>query len=503
MMTSEQRRQFLKHASVLGAAGITSPWALNLATIGAASAQSIDTTSYKALVCIFLVGGNDAHNTVLPVDDADWLTYLTARGTAQSGSPIALTRANLLTISHLNGRGLNTGRHFALHPQLKRFQQIYGSGKAAVIANIGPLLQPTSKSDVLNGSFPLPKNLFSHNDQQSTWQSFSSEGAVSGWGGRIMDSLMSRNTNASFASIGVNNGSVWLSGQQAIPYQLSTGGVYDMAGNTGKTFGSAQVYQSVRYAALTSTRDSLLGQAYVKVVNRALSTETALSNALPKADRSPWGTPGTNNNTDPLLQYTSTYSGQATVNPLAQQLQVVARMIEASKNSLMGANRQVFMVTLGGFDTHSNQLGTHADLMAKLDHGIGYFYDTLNAMGAGSGVTTFTASDFGRALNSNGDGTDHGWGAHHLVFGASVKGGDIYGTFPSFTNQESAGNYSSPNLLANGALLPEQSVDQLAYTLGRWMDVSDSDLTGTGGTMGIAPNIGNFDASVRNLGFMG
>ncbi|MBC7699908.1 DUF1501 domain-containing protein [Aquabacterium sp.] len=518
-MSTNQRRSFLKQASVLGAAGLTTPWALNLASMGVASAQSSGATDYKALVCIFLGGGNDAHNTVIPTDEASWYYYSVARDAnaaivANGGTPIpgalsiALKRSELLPITIKDTGGFNADRNFksfALHPQLKRIRDMYVDGKAAVIANVGPLIMPTNKIDLFSLSFPVPANLMSHNDQQSMWQSFAAEGAVAGWGGLMMDSLMSRNTVSTFSCIGINSGPVWLSGKQVMPYQLSTSGLTRMAGE-GSTYGSAAVYQAVRKIAATPTSSDVLAQDYTKIVQRALSVESTLLSSLPAAAQAPWGTPGAATSaSDPLLKYTDPNTGLSTLNPLAQQLQLVARMISARGAAGIGAKRQVFMVTLNGFDTHDSLLVSHGELMAKLDHGVAYFYDTLAKMPGGqdmrSNVTSFTASDFGRALNNNGDGTDHGWGGHHFVFGSSVKGGDMYGRYPDFSPFDQ-GTYFSANLLTNGVLLPSQSVDQVVYTLGKWMDVPESDLTGAGGTVGIAPNIGNFDVSTRNLGFM-
>jgi uncharacterized protein (DUF1501 family) len=521
-MTTQNRRSFLKHASVLSAAGITTPWALNLASMGAASAQSSTATDYKALVCIFLAGGNDAHNTVLQTDPAAWFYYSAARDPnaaaiangdtpTATGVSIALKKEDLLPIAvqDPNGSGPNANRTFALNPQLKRIQQMYNAGTAAVVANVGPLVMPTNKIDIPeidHNGLILPKNLYSHNDQSSTWQTFSPEGAVGGWGGLMMDSLMSRNTSSVFSSIAVNVGAPWLTGNQVSQYQLSTSGLYQMAGS-GTTFGSAAVYNAVRKIAATPTRADMLANDYTKTVQRALSVEGTLLSAMPAADRAPWGTSGATATSDPLLKYTNPNTQASGLNPMALQLQLVARMIAARDAAAIGAKRQVFMITIGGFDTHSDQNTTHADLMARLDHAIGYFYDTLAQMPGGqdlrSNVTTFTASDFGRTLNNNGDGTDHGWGGHHFVVGGSVKGGDMYGAFPTFTSLDTdTGIYQSADLLSNGVLLPTQSVDQLAYTLGRWMDVSETVMTGVGSAGGILPNIGNFDVSTRDLGFM-
>lgn len=509
-----KRRHFLQHSSALATLGTSGAWLANLAAVKEASAQTA--SDYKALVCIFLAGGNDAHNTVIPTDTTSWRCYSATRdpavmaqvaGTAvpDNITSIALAQSTLLKISHRNAQGLNTGRSFALHPQLKRIQQLYGQSSVAIVANIGPLIAPTTKVDLIDQSFPLPKKLFSHNDQTSTWQSFAPEGSTSGWGGLLMDKLNSRNVNATFGSIGVNTASVWLNGHNVVPYLLGTSGFRVMGGSSGSLWGSSAVYQAVRTAASTTSRQDIIAGDFVHAAQRTLNSEAAMVQGLPSATQSPWGTAGTTAATDPLLQYTDPTDNQSKLNPLAQQLQVVARTIAARNASAISAHRQVFMVTLAGFDTHSDHLRQHASQLAKLDHAVDYFQKCLTQMPGGdirSQVTTFTASEFGRTLVNNGDGTDHGWGGHHFVIGGAVKGGDVYGRYPQFMAFDGDGNFFSDQLLSRGVLLPGLAVDQLVYTLGKWMGVSDADLVGTTGVAGIAPHIANFDASTWDIGFM-
>lgn len=515
-MTSIPRRQFLQRAAALTSLGASGTLLSSLSALQTASAQSTGAQDYKALVCIFLAGGNDAHNTVIPVDATSWRCYSASRDPkvmAQvSGltlpddlTSIALPQSSLLPINHRNAKGLNTGRSFALHPQLTRIQALYAQSSAAIVANIGPLVQPTTKIDLLDGSFALPRKLYSHNDQVSTWQSFEPEGGAAGWGGLLMDKLTSRNTNKTFSSIGVDSTSAWLNGANVTPYLIGSGGYQVMGGKTGTVFGSNTLFKAVRSAASTSLKQDVIGGDYTRVVNRALDSEAALQQGLPDAATAPWGTPGTNSKTDPLLFYTNPNDGTSQLNSLALQLQIVSRMIAARSNSGIGAGRQVFMVSLGGFDTHSDLLRQHGNLMAKLDHAVDYFQKCLTQMPGGdmrSQVTTFTASEFGRALVNNGDGCDHGWGAHHFVIGGAVKGGDIYGRYPQFMAFDNEGEYFSDQLLKGGVLLPETSVDQLVYTLGKWMGVAESDLIGASPGAGITPHIGNFDAADRDIGFM-
>jgi uncharacterized protein (DUF1501 family) len=501
------RRHFLRQSSLLGGVA-AAPWAVNLATLGAASAQST-TTDYKALVCIFLNGGNDAHNTVIPLDEVSWRCYSDTRDPAARGASanaanisLALSQASILPITHKNKAALNTGRVFGLHPQLKQIKQLYAAGSAAIVANVGPLIQPTTKNDIiLDASFGVPPKLYSHNDQQTTWQAFAPEGATGGWAGKFMDSLQTRNVNKTFSAVGVNNSNVWLAGQSVSPYQIGTSGVFVMGGETGAVMGSTALYQALRTAARVNGKADPFAQDYAKITQRALDAETALKQALPKSAMAPWGPANSAApEVDPLLQYVSPTTGKSVVNNLAVQLQLVARMIAARNHSLISTKRQVFMVSLNGFDTHADQLSQHKELLAKLDHAVGYFVNVLSRMPDGvdlrNNVATFTASEFGRALVNNGDGTDHGWGGHHFVVGGGVKGTDVYGLYPQFAAYDGEGGFYSDHLLDGGALLPTLAVDQLSYTLGKWMGVADADLRR------IAPNLANFDPTTYDIGFM-
>jgi len=258
-------------------------------------------------------------------------------------------------------------------------------------------------------------------------------------------------------------------------------------------------------ASVMSTGGSTLFAAdHQNVVRRAISTHELLSGILPPlgtAEGLAWSSDGyTQPWGDPRLMYISPIDGQARHNPVAAQLQMVARLLDANRTGQLGMQRQVFMVSLSGFDSHSGQSTEHADRMAQLNHALSYFDTVLGNMPAGdmrSQVTTFTASDFGRSFTSNGDGTDHGWGGHHFIMGGAVQGGDVYGTLPQYASADAQGVFDSPDLLDNGIMLPSTSVDQYAYTLGRWMGVSNTDL------LTILPNLANFNASTHDLGFMG
>ena len=456
---NQSRRQFLRVASSLSVAGTAAPFALNLAGIGAAAAQTA--TDYRALVCVFMYGANDHNNTVLPFDAANFAAYTAARSTISR--PIAdllpLTPSTPLT-------GANAGRQFALAKELAPLKTIWDSGKLAVMANVGPLIVPTTKIQYNNLSVPLPPKLFSHNDQQSVWQASSPEGAREGWGGRIGDLMASQNANSIFTCNSISGSAVFLAGQSTIAYQLSTSGSTPIAGINGSLFGSPSASSNLR-TVITSGGANIFTQDLADTTQRSIDANVSLSAALASAPDLPL----------PVDLAKSS---------LAAQLRVVARIISA--RIALGAKRQVFFVSLGGFDTHDNQLRDQPPLHAQVASAMAYFYNATVTLGVADSVTSFTGSDFGRTLTSNGDGSDHGWGSHHFVMGGSVRGQQYYGTFPVM----GVGNNDE---VGSGRLLPTTSVDQYAATLARWFGVSDTDMRL------VLPNIGNFGSS--NVGFMG
>lgn len=494
MTTSNaSRRLFLRQAAALSSLGAAAPFALNLAAVGAASAQSAG--DYKALVCIFLHGGNDSFNTVLPTDTHTWNIYRTVRNqlpesiallrdvaavpTAAAGSPEWL--GGVLPLSPAE----SMSRTFALHPMLRNAQTLFNTDRRlSIVANVGPLIEPLTKAEYRARSRRIPTKLFSHNDQQNTWQAFAPEGATVGWGGRLADMIAGGNNGSMFTAVSASGNSVWLSGETIRQYQVSAAGATRLGttlDGSGRStaYNLTQVGAALERMARQSQSQHVFSRDIASVNGRAIDGERVLTGALMAHPRenAPFGPAS-------LLNYNSVIRGTATTNPLAEQLQIVARMIAA--RSTLGLRRQVFFVNLGGFDTHDKQNLNHADLMARLDHGLGYFNTVLQSLGVADAVTTFTASDFGRTFTSNGDGTDHGWGAHHFVMGGAVRGGHIVGTFPTLGAKNSNNNEfdSSPDQLANGSLLPTTSVDQLGAALASWLGVATN--------TGIFPNISNF-----------
>ena len=505
-----RRREFLRQAGALGlVGGVAAPFAFNLATLAAAAAQTVS-ADYRALVCVFLYGGNDAYNMVLATDADSWAHYTAARDQAPDsialaavgvpGNPAAAAglpaRLGGVLPLDLGANAHNPGRSFALHPLLGGVRDLFGARRLVIVPNVGPLMRPTSKADYLNPSFPKPAKLFSHNDQQSVWQALAPEGAVAGWGGRMADLLLAGNgANAVFTGISVSGNAVWLSGRQVVQYQVSTRGAVRLGGTANSLFGSTVGFEKMRTIMRSARSAHLLEQDHAAVVARSVDAEALLNANLPAAEVGPYGTPGlAAEQPDPLLQYDDPLTGSKAINGLAEQMQIVARTISASIR--LGVKRQVLLVSLGGFDTHDSQNRNHANLMARLGHALTYFDSTLVRLGLSNQVTTFTASDFGRTFVSNGDGTDHGWGAHHFVMGGAVRGGDVAGAFPQFGVSDGKGDFTSPNQFRNGSMLPAIAVDQYAATLGRWFGLDDAQL------LDVFPNLVHFDPTTRNLGFM-
>jgi len=456
MTTDASRREFLRRATMLSAAGAAAPWALQLAAIGEAAAATA--TDYKALVCVFLFGGNDYANTLPPYDATNHAAYLAQR------PAIATARDALAATVLTPATALGGGRQYALAPELAPLLPIFNAQRLAVLLNVGPLIVPTTKAQYGAKSVPLPPKLFSHNDQQSVWQSSSPEGSTSGWGGRIGDLFASSNGNATFTCVSVSGNAVYLAGKAAVQYQVSSSGSVPIAGVKNPLFGSSACSTALRNL-ITGTRTHLFEAEHTRVTKRSIEADEQLTAALA---------------TSPALA-TRFADGIS----LAQQLKMVARMIAA--RDALGAKRQVFFVSIGGFDTHDNQLADHPTLLTNTAAAMSAFDAAMGELGVADRVTTFTASDFGRTLTSNGGGTDHGWGGHQFVMGAAVRGRAFYGTPPETAN-------NGADDVGQGRLVPTTSVDQFGATLARWFGIGDGEMAT------VLPNIGNY--SVRDLGFL-
>jgi uncharacterized protein (DUF1501 family) len=457
-------------------AGISaSPFILGLNSM-AAMAQGTSSSGYRALVCIFLQGGNDGHGTVIATDSSSFNAFTQAR----SGAPgLAYPLSSLLPITLKTPQ---SGRTFALNPALTGVQNLFNAGRAAIVANTGTLIAPATKAQVNANSVPLPASLFSHFDQTAAWQAIASNGGSAehvGWGGAVADLIegMNMNSNSMFTCISTAGIALFLSGQTSFQLNVTSAGPIPIYGLAQPPFGlpaSSNPLSSI----LTADESNLFAKEYGVVVNRSTEAQATLASAM-----LPAGAGGIPN----PPQYLDPQTNKLADNPLATSLQTVARIISGSGG--LGVTRQIFYVQLGSFDTHNNQAITHAQLLTQLGQGLEYFDGLMVANGMGNQVTTFTASDFGRTLTSNSNGTDHGWGSHHFVVGGAVQGQDMYGQYPII-------GVNQANDVGAGRLIPTTSVDQYAGTLARWFGLSD------GQVRQVFPNFGNFGSNPY-LGFLG
>ncbi len=456
MFEDQSRRAFLKRSSVLGVAGAASPFALHLGAMGEAAASV--NADYKALVCVFLYGGNDYANTLPPYDQATYNAYQAQR------SVLAYARDSLAATLLNPATALAGGRQFALAPTMAPLLPVFDAGRMAAVLNVGTLVRPTTKAQYQARSVALPPKLFSHNDQQSFWQASTPEGAQSGWGGRIGDLMQAGNGNSTLTCINASGNAVFLTGRQAVQYSVGTGGPIALsARNT--LYGNAAGATALA-SLMSGTNPGLLANEHAKISKRSLDAFAQVSSALAAA---------------PAL--TTTFPTSS----LGQQLQVVARMI--SMSSQLGARRQVFFVSTGGFDNHDALVAQHPGLLGNVAASMRAFYDATVELGISDKVTSFTGSDFGRTLLANTDGSDHGWGSMHFVMGGAVRGRQIYGTPPEYAN-------NGPSDVGQGRLIPTIAVDQYAATLATWFGVSATDMAT------VLPNIGNYNASTWNVGFV-
>jgi uncharacterized protein (DUF1501 family) len=442
------RRSFIKYAS-LAAAGN----AAALRPFGALNALAQTTSNYKALVCIFLFGGNDANNTLIQFDTAGYNNYSTIRG------PIAIPQNQLLQLSALP--------NFALNPNLPEIAALFNNSNAALVANVGTLVEPTTKAQYQAGQI-VPTNLFSHPDQQLEWQNAAQSGATStGWAGRIADTINGTyNSGANVPMItSVAGDTLFCNGSASTPVSVSPGNLGGAQCSEGTTECGAQL--ATAQALLSFDSGLTLVQADNSITNNAYN----YANTLVAATKS----------VTPLKTVFPTGNG------LASQLQQIAQIIQV--RAALGVNRQIFFCGVGNFDTHSNQLVLQNALLAQISAAMNAFYAATVEMGVQSEVTSFTMSDFSRTFQPNSNtGTDHAWGSHHIVLGGAVKGGQMYGKFPTLAlnGPDDSGT--------NGRWVPSTGSVQYAATLASWFGVSAAQMPA------IFPNIGSF--ATQNLGFV-
>ena len=435
----------------------------SLGTLGAASlmsrfsqvnalAQDACPADYKALVCIFLFGGNDGNNTVVPIT--------TPSNPANSYSNYAQIRGGLaLPAADLNVIGNSKGDQYGLHPSLTELASLYNNKNVAVMVNVGTLVTPLTQAQYKNQQAAIPSNLFSHLDQQTEWQTSLAQGSgATGWGGRVADAIQSCNTSGFPTIVSVGGNNLFNTGAETNPATVTAGQVLGLQGFNTSAASAARL--SALQSLLTFDNGVSLVQASNTIVSSGLSQATVLNQALAGGSALTTIFPNT---------------------PLGTQLAQIAKIINV--RGALGMRRQIFFAYLGGFDTHDLELNDQGTGLAQVSQAMKAFYDATVEMGTADQVVTFTESDFGRTLQPSGGatlGTDHAWGSHHFVMGGAVKGGDIYGTFPTL-------ELSGPDDANNrGVWIPTTSLDQYGGSLATWFGVDSSKL----GT--VFPNLANF-----------
>lgn len=451
-MNRMTRRRFVK---ALGAGGLVYAAGRSPGTVWAQAAGVGGFSDYKALVCVFLFGGNDSWSMVVPRSDAEYAAY------AQSRQNLAIAQDQLLPVNALNGNGVLYG----MHPSMQGLADLFESSRCAVVANVGPLIAPTTREQYAAGSVPLPPQLFSHNDQQGQWHSLRGKATSgSGWAGRIADVLAGQLSSQQLAlNVSLSGNTLFQAGTVATPYVMGADGATTFTGfgDTGAALARQTAFQNV----VNADHGTVYERAFADVQKRAIQYADLVNDALAAASTLATPFPADSQ--------------------LATQLQTVARMIAVRER--LGMSRQVFFVATGGFDTHDNQLEDQPGLLGDVSASLAAFHAATVELGVAANVTTFTQSDFGRTLTSNGDGSDHAWGGVQLVIGDAVQGRTLYGAYPVLS-------IGGPEDVGGGRFIPAVSADQYAATLARWFGVDESQIPT------IAPSIGNFTET--DLGFM-
>jgi uncharacterized protein (DUF1501 family) len=474
------RREFLRRSLAGALGGVAATSALGSLKVMAGSACPLGPDDYKALVCVFLFGGNDSFNSIVPYSATQYAAYRSSRQTLIADDGIAFAAADIAArplsplplASGLPGGPPGDGGSYGVHPALAEVQQLFGAGRLAVVANVGTLLRPVSQSDYQNGLVAVPPQLFSHSDQSIYWQTSRPDDAnAEGWGGRIADRLQACNSGAIPMTISLAGNNLFQRGAVVSQYSMDPAGVERMSylGEGPESWVIGPNADGIAaYDALNAsgTQAHVLERAFAMSARKAIDSYEIIDAALA-------GTP--------------TFATAFPATSLGQQLRMAARLIQL--RATLGMKRQVFFVAAGAYDTHSYQVDDQHANLTQLSQALKAFDDATIELGISDRVTTFTASDFGRSLAVNGDGTDHGWGGHHFVMGGAVRGQRFFGTMPSLAAD------ANPDDTGYGQIIPTTSVDQYAATLARWFGMPEGDIAD------VFPSLANFNRS--DLGFFG
>ncbi|HTQ50879.1 MAG TPA: DUF1501 domain-containing protein [Candidatus Acidoferrales bacterium] len=489
-LSNISRREFIRRAACAGVGTIAMTSAISqLRWMNAAVAQS-SISDYKALVCIFLQGGNDSNNMIIPTITSQYNNYASIR------TPVlAIPSSAILGVNSLNPDG-NT---YGMHPSCPELVKLFGEGKLAFLFNTGTLVYPITRAQYLSGSVKQPPQLFSHADQQTQWQtSIPDQPPTTGWGGRVADLLNSVQPDAPISlMVSLAGANTFEVGNIVSQYSVSTSGAISLSLPTTPSGGASTNRLPAMMNILGLPYTNLQSQAYAAAAENAINTGALLNNAISNTAAATFWS-----NAFPT-KITPPEGGTAFTSSLSPQLEMVARLIAAGNTPLakggFGMKRQIFFCQVGGYDLHTGQtnysagtpnnvlVGAHTNLLAELSQSMNAFQRAMEQLGLSNQVTSFTCSDFSRTFPSNGEGSDHGWGSHHLILGGAVKGQKTYGQFP-------VQSINGPNDTSTGRWIPTTAVDQYFSTLATWFGVDPANLAT------VFPNLSRFPSS--NLGFV-
>jgi uncharacterized protein (DUF1501 family) len=489
-LSNLSRREFIRRAACAGVGTIAMTSAISqLRWMNAAIAQS-NISDYKALVCIFLQGGNDSNNMIIPTITSQYNTYASIR------TPVlAIPSSAILGVTSLNSDG-NT---YGMHPSCPELVQLFGEGKLAFLFNTGTLLYPITRAQYLSGAVKQPPQLFSHADQQTQWQtSIPDQPPTTGWGGRVADLLNSVQPNAPISlMVSLAGANTFEVGNLVSQYAVSTSGAIALSMPGTPSGGASTNRMPALLNVLGLPYTNLQSQAYAAAAENAINVGALLNNAISNTAAATFWS-----NAFPV-RITPPEGGAAFTSSLSPQLEMVARLIAAGNTPLanggFGMKRQIFFCQVGGYDLHTGQtnysagtpnnvlIGAHTNLLAELSQSMYAFQRAMEQLKLSNQVTSFTCSDFSRTFPSNGQGSDHGWGSHHLILGGAVKGQSTYGQFPVQT-------VNGPNDTSTGRWIPTTAVDQYFATLATWFGIDAANLAT------VFPNLSRFPSS--NLGFI-
>ena len=492
------RRSFFRHAACAAVGTIALKATIrDLRLINSVMAQS-GISDYKALVCVFLNGGNDSNNLIIPTIPEEYASYATLRTPVLAIPNATGSPATALSLSPLN----SDGHSYGFHPACPGLRTLFNEGKSATVFNVGTLVYPMTRVQFSANSVARPPQLFSHSDQQIQWQtSIPDRPPSSGWGGRVTDIIHGAGVNAGgqiSMAVSLAGSNTWQRGDVYQQYSVSTGGAIQLTGNVPQ--------KNALQGILGIPQTNMQGQAYANALNGAINEAVIVNTSI--AGNASLFNARTFSPADPelgagpvdLFPTTITVPNGGTYNSsLTTQLKMVARLIDAGSKSIanggLGMKRQIFFVQVGGYDTHTGQttaanatptptnviLGAHANLFAELSRALYGFQRAMEQIGLSDKVTAFTMSDFGRTFPCNGQGSDHGWGSHHIVVGGAVNGKKTYGKWPTLT-------VNGPDDTSTGRWIPTMAVDQYSATLATWFGVDSGNLSA------IFPNLSRFAA---------